>query len=114
MNLDLAASQSTAHYLAESASILVENISKLETYIKARLEEWIVNPNRGDLPEALRQLESFEEKIRDNDKLVMVRKSMFQYKEDIKSLQQHIHKNVRDGKLAQLPIAYDHLLINNS
>jgi hypothetical protein len=39
-------------------------------------------------------LDSCKEKIRDNDKLVMVKKSMWQYKTDIKSLQQHIDINV--------------------
>jgi hypothetical protein len=94
MNLKLTGSRSTAHYLAESANVLVKDISTLEKYIEARLEEWTENPDRGDLKEALRQLDSFKETIRDNDKLVMVRKSMFQYKENIKSLQQHIDINV--------------------
>jgi hypothetical protein len=39
MSLKLTGSRSTAHYLAESANLLVKDISPLEKYIKARLVE---------------------------------------------------------------------------
>lgn len=93
MNIKLTGTRSTMHYLADSANMLVHDSTPFEKYVNARLDEWD-NPNSGDLMVALRQLDSCKEQIRDNDKLLMVRKNMLQHKTDIKSLQQHIDINV--------------------
>ena len=90
MNIKLTGTRSTMHYLAESAHTLISGVSTFEQYIKARLSEWQNNADSPDLKIALHQLDSCKESIRDNDKLELVRKTMGQYKIDIKSLQQHI------------------------
>ena len=99
MNRDLTGTRSTMHYLADSADVLVNNITTIEDYVETRLDEWAKDPDAKDidakkLKEALLLLDSCREKTRDNDKQVMVRKNMLQYKTDIKSLQQHININV--------------------
>jgi len=91
MNVKLTGTRSTMHYLAASADVLVNNITPFEMYVKTRLAEW---PNSKKLIKALRKLDSYREKIRDHDKLVMVRKDMLQHKTDIEALQQHININV--------------------
>lgn len=91
MNRQLTGTRSTMHYLADSADVLVNNITPFETYVKARLDEW---PNSKKLKKALRKMDSCREQIRDHDKLVMVRKNMLQHRTDIESLQQHININV--------------------
>jgi len=93
MNIKLTGTRSTMHYLADSANMLVHDITPFDKYVNARLDEWD-NQNSGDLKVALRQLDSCKEQLRDNDKLLMVRKNMLQYKADIKSLQQYIEINV--------------------
>jgi hypothetical protein len=97
----------------------VKYITPFEQYVEARLNEWhktsersrlkkeVTDPKEPDhlkrkrtttfntkLIGALQELDSCSEKIRDHDKLVMVRKNMLQYKTDIESLQQHININV--------------------
>jgi hypothetical protein len=100
INQDLASTRSTMHYLAESADILVNKISPFEDYVKARLDDWEENPSEGrqevlkKLERNFHQLDSYRKKIRDNDKLTMVCKKMFQHKRDIKILQQRIDINV--------------------
>lgn len=94
MNINLTGTRSTMHYLAESAHTLVHGVSTFEQYITARLLEWKVNSNSGALADALHELDSCKESIRDNDKLELVRKTMGQYKVDVKSLQQHIDISV--------------------
>lgn len=42
--------------------------------------QWINNPNSGKLKQGLKQLGIVKEHLRDQDKLIMVTKSMFQYK----------------------------------
>jgi hypothetical protein len=92
MNRDLTGTRSTMHYLGSSANFLVNRYSTYDTYVTARIMEW-----RGDrkedceaLKKALHQLDIWREAYRDKDKNEIVRKSMDQYKTDIKSLQQHI------------------------
>ena len=100
INRDLASIRSTMHYLAESANALVNKISTFEDYVKARLGDWEENPPVGrrkvlkKLERNFHQLDSYRKKIRDNDKLTMVCKNMFQHKTDIKSLQQRVDINV--------------------
>jgi hypothetical protein len=119
MNIELTGTKSTMHYLAESADVMVKYITPFEQYVEARLNEWhktsersrlkkeVTDPKEPDhlkrkrtttfntkLLGALQELDSCSEKIRDHDKLVMVRKNMLQYKTDIESLQQHININV--------------------
>lgn len=94
MNINLTGTRSTMHYLAESAHTLINGVSTFEHYIQARLSEWEGNSQSEDLKKALRGLDSCKESIRDNDKLELVRKTMGQYKIDIKSLQQHIDISV--------------------
>jgi hypothetical protein len=100
INRNLASTRSTMHYLAESANVLVNKINTFEDYVKARLGDWGENPPEGR-QEALEklelnfhQLDSYKQKIRDNDRLTMVCKHMLQHKTDIKSLQQRIDINV--------------------
>jgi hypothetical protein len=92
MNRDLTGTRSTMHYLGSSANFLVNRYSTYDTYVTARIMEW-----RGErkedceaLKKALHQLDIWREAYRDKDKNEIVRKSMDQYKTDIKSLQQHI------------------------
>ena len=92
MNRDLTGTRSTMHYLGSSANFLVNRYLTYDTYVTARIMEW-----RGDrkedceaLKKALHQLDIWREAYRDKDKNEIVRKSMDQYKTDIKSLQQHI------------------------
>jgi hypothetical protein len=123
MNIELTGTKSTMHYLAESADVMVEYITPFEEYVQARLNEWHTTSERTRLKRAvtavtgtkepdldlkrkrtttfntkllgaLQELDSCSERIRDHDKLVMVRKNMLQYKTDIESLQQHININV--------------------
>jgi len=118
MNIELTGTKSTMHYLAESADVMVKHITPFEQYVEARLNEWhtasektkskkeVTDPKEPGLGlkrattfnqrllDALQELDSCKEKIRDQDKLVMVRKNMLQYKTDIESLQQHININV--------------------
>jgi hypothetical protein len=94
MNKNLTGTRSTMHYLADSALTLHSGVSTFEEYIKARLSEWQENPDSGALKDALLQLDSCKESMRDRDKLELVRKNMQQYKVDIKALQQHIDINV--------------------
>jgi hypothetical protein len=100
INRDLASTRSTMHYLAESANALANKISTFEDYVKARLGDWEENPPEGrqvvlkKLERNFHQLDSYKQKIRDNDELTMVCKHMFQHKTDIKSLQQRIDINV--------------------
>ncbi len=94
MNINLTGTRSTMHYLAESAHTLVNGVSTFEKYIDARLSEWKENADAEALKTSLVQLDSCKELIRDNDKLELVRKTMQQYKVDIKALQQHIDINV--------------------
>jgi hypothetical protein len=120
MNIELTGTKSTMHYLAESADVMVKYITPFEKYVEARLNEWHTTSERTRLKKestdpkdpdldlrrkrtttfnnkllgALQELDSCSEKIRDHDKLVMVRKNMLQYKTDIESLQQHININV--------------------
>ena len=101
MNRQLTGTRSSMHYLAESADVLVSKITPFDQYVQARLKDWgnrcsedELRPDLGALEAAFHQLDSCKERIRDNDKLVMVRKSMQQHKTDIKSLQQHIDINV--------------------
>ncbi|KAE9380152.1 hypothetical protein N431DRAFT_394683 [Stipitochalara longipes BDJ] len=94
MNIRLTGTRSTMHYLAESAHTLINGVSTFEQYIHARLSEWKDNDDAEPLKDALRELDSCKESIRDNDKLELVRKTMGQYKIDIKSLQQHIDISV--------------------
>lgn len=94
MNINLTGTRSTMHYLAESAHTLISGVSAFEQYIQARLSEWKENPDSKVLADALQKLDSCKESIRDNDKLELVRKTMGQYKVDIKSLQQHIDISV--------------------
>jgi len=120
MNIELTGTKSTMHYLAESADVMVKYITPFEQYVEARLNEWHTTSERTRLKKevpdtkepdldlkrkrtttfnnkllgALQELDSCSEKIRDHDKLVMVRKNMLQYKTDIESLQQHININV--------------------
>jgi len=103
------------HYLAESADVMVKNITTFEQYVKARLSEWHKTSERirlrkysdldmkmkrtttfnNKLLDALQELDSCCENIRNDDILVMVKKkNMLQYKTDIESLQQHININV--------------------
>jgi hypothetical protein len=91
MNRQLTGTRSTMHYLADSADVLVNNITPFEKYVKARLDEW---PNSKQLKKDLRKMDNCREQIRDHDKLVMVRKDMFQHRIDIEALQQHININV--------------------
>jgi len=92
--------RSTMHYLAESANILVDEISGVTTfegYVTARFKDWgedCPKKRSYSLRQAFRKLDSCKEKIRDHDKLAMVRKKMWQHKTDVKSLQQHIDINV--------------------
>ena len=111
MNIELTGTKSTMHYLAESADVMVKYITPFEQYVEARLNEWhttsertrlkkeVTDPKEPDLDlkrkrtktfnnkllGALQELDSCSEKIRDHDKLVMVRKNMLQYKTDIES-----------------------------
>jgi hypothetical protein len=107
INKRLTGSRSTAHYLAESANVLVHRISPFEDYVIARLNDWDNDSSKErtlvlkDLKKDFHQLDSYREKIRDNDKLTMVWKCMFQHKTDIKSLQQHIDINV--GMVSHTP-----------
>jgi hypothetical protein len=96
MNIDLTGTRSTMHYLAESADIIVDKIQPFQKYLPARLNDWAGadEANLKALREALPELDSFKEEIRDNDKLMMVRKNMWQSKTDVKALQQHININV--------------------
>jgi hypothetical protein len=94
MNINLTGTRSTMHYLAESAHTLIDGVSTFEKYIQARLSEWKVNSDSTALMDALHELDSCKESIRDNDKLELVRKTMEQYKMDIKALQQHIDLSV--------------------
>jgi hypothetical protein len=94
MNRQLTGTRSTMHYIADSADVLVNNITPFESYVNARLAEWEEDPDSKKLKKALRKLDSCSEQIRDHDKLVMLRKNMLQYKTDIESLQQHININV--------------------
>jgi hypothetical protein len=110
MTQSLTGIKSTMHYLAESAQVLVKDITPFHEYIKARLDDWMVpkalhqktapssqwvkNPNSGKLKRGLKQLDIAKEHLRDQDKLIMVRNNMFQYKQDIKSLLQHIDLNI--------------------
>jgi hypothetical protein len=120
MNIELTGTKSTMHYLAESADVMVKYITPFEQYVEARLNEWHKTSERARLKKettdskepdldlrrkrtktfnnkllgALQELDCCSEKIRDHDKLVMVRKNMLQYKTDIESLQQHININV--------------------
>ncbi|RDW63394.1 hypothetical protein BP6252_10939 [Coleophoma cylindrospora] len=120
MNIDLTGTRSTMHYLAESADVMVKNITTFDEYVIERLKEWhkasertrpkkeVTDPEEPDrdltrtrtgtfntkLTEAVNELDYWSEKTRDNDKLVTVRKNMLQHKIDIKSLQQHININV--------------------
>jgi hypothetical protein len=94
MNINLTGTRSTMHYLAESAHTLISGVSTFERYIQARLSEWEDNSDAITLMKALHELDSCKESIRDNDKLELVRKTMGQYKIDIKSLQQHIDISV--------------------
>jgi hypothetical protein len=82
------------NYLADSANCLVIDITPFEAYVKARLHEWNENRHLENLKISLQKLDSCLEQIRDNDKLIMVKNNMSQYKTDIKSLQQHIEINV--------------------
>src|SRR5579871_1243840 len=109
MNIELTGTKSTMHYLAESANVMVKYITPFEQYVEARLNEWHTASKRTRLKKevtdpdpnlerkrtttfnnkllgALQDLDSCSEKIRDHDKLVMVRKTMLQYKTDIESL----------------------------
>lgn len=91
MNRKLTGTRSTMHYLADSADLLVKRVSAFETSVQARLEDWTLNKeNHTALMSEFRKLDCFKESIRDADKLELVKKSMFQYKVDIKALQQHI------------------------
>jgi hypothetical protein len=100
MTRNLTGTRSTMHYLAESANILVDEITGVTTfedYVKARFEDWgehCPKERLDSLTQAFRKLDSCKEKIRDHDKLAMVRKKMWQHKTDVKSLQQHIDINV--------------------
>jgi hypothetical protein len=97
MNIKLSGTRSTMHYLGQSADVLVNSIIPFETYVKSRLSDWGPKHSKAyskALRTAYNQLDNSRERQRDNDKLVMVRKSMLQYKTDIKSLQQHIDINV--------------------
>lgn len=115
MNIQLTGTRSVMHYLADSANVLVNNITPFEAYVKARLAEWNDNRDVKRLRRSLRKLDSCREQIRDNDKLIMVRKTMTQYKTDIKSLQQHIDINVGMVNQAQpssaLVFAADHCVM---
>jgi hypothetical protein len=100
----------TMHYLAESAQVLVKDITPFHEYIRARLDDWMApealrqktalssqwvkNPNSGKLEHGLKQLDIAKEHLRDQDMLIMVRNNMFQYKQHIKGLQQHINLNI--------------------
>lgn len=109
LNRQLTGTRSTMHYLAESADTMVKYITNFEEYVEARLDEWHTTSEKAtrepsgieraptfniSLKSALKELDSFRERTRDHDKLVIVRKNMFQYKTYIKSLQQHININV--------------------
>jgi hypothetical protein len=126
MTQKLTGIKSTMHYLAESAQVLVKDITPFHEYIRARLDDWMVpkalhhktrlddwlirekqhhsetapssqwvkNPNSRKLKQGLKQLDIVKEHLRDEDKLIMVRNNMFQYKQDIKGLQQHIDLNI--------------------
>ena len=105
MNRDLTGTRSTMHYLGSSANFLVNRYATYETYVTARLMEW-----RGErkedfeaLKKALRQLDICKEAYRDHDKNEIVRKSMDQYKADIKSIQQHIDITV--GMVSQFIVS---------
>jgi hypothetical protein len=110
MTQNLRGIKSTMHYLAESAQVLVKDITPFNEYIRARLDDWMVpkalhqktapssqwvqNPNSGKLNHGLKQLDIAKEHLRDQDTLIMVRNNMFQFKQHIKGLQQHIDLNI--------------------
>jgi hypothetical protein len=123
MTQKLTGIKSTMHFLAESTQVLVKGITPFHEYIDARLDDWMVpvaltrlddhsirekqphsetamssqlvpNPHSGTLKQSLKQLDIVKEHLRDKDKLIMVRNNMFQYKQDIKGLQQHIDLNI--------------------
>lgn len=97
MTQNLSGTRSTMHYLAESANILVDGITTFEDYVTARFKDWGEHCSKerlDSLTQAFRKLDGCKEKIRDNDKLVMLREKMWQHKTDVKSLQQHIDINV--------------------
>lgn len=100
MNIELTGTRSIMHYLSESANVLVNKISPFEDYVNARFKDWEdkheKHPLRAlrTLKKNFRDLDGFREKIRDNDKLMMVWKCMLQNKVDIKSLQLHIDINI--------------------
>jgi hypothetical protein len=106
MNINLTGTRSTMHYLADSAHTLVSGVSTFEQYIQARLSEWKENSDADALKDSLLQLDSCKESIRDKDKLELVRKTMLQYKVDIKSLQQHIDINVGMASLSLVTPKY--------
>ena len=108
MNIQLSGTRSTMHYLGQCADVLVNSIIPLETYVKSRLDDW--GPKHSEahtkaLKASIDQLDISKEHQRDNDKLIMVRKSMLQYKTDIKSLQQHIDINVGMVRHSKCPFA---------
>jgi hypothetical protein len=94
LNMQLTEIRSTRHYLENSAYILVNHAAPFDNYVKSRLHEWDENPDSRELFEAVQNLESCMERVRDNNKLVMVRQTMSQYQTDIESLQRHIDINV--------------------
>lgn len=83
----LTGTRSTMHYVAESAYAPTNNIFFFEQYVAAQLSEWN-QPHASVLEEALRQLDTFRESLRDNDTLVMIRRQKLQQKADIEILQQ--------------------------
>jgi hypothetical protein len=85
INRKLTGTRSIMHFLAESADLLVNGIIPFDDYVTGRFQT---------LEKSFHELDSYKERIRDHDKLMMVSKSMFQYKTDIESLQQHININV--------------------
>jgi len=100
MTRNLTGIRSTMHYLAESANIMVDEVhgvTTFEGYVTARFKDWgkdCPEERLDSLTKEFQKLDSCKEKIRDHDKLAMVRKKMWQHKTDVKSLQQHIDINV--------------------
>lgn len=123
MTQKLTGIKSTMHFLAESAQVLVKGITPFHEYIDARLDDWmdtaaptrlddqsrrekqphseramssqlVPNSHSGTLKQSLKQLDIVKEHLRDKDKLIMVRNNLFQYKQDIKGLLQHIDLNI--------------------
>lgn len=94
MHRNLTGTRSVMHFLVDSVDLLVKRISEFDTYVDARLQEWKGNTYQNELRISLQALDSYKERLRDKDKLEMIRKTMQQYKVDIKALKQHIDINV--------------------